>query len=241
NGDEQSQAESVTKLITTLGERFAFLVFDLGGMAEPWVRAASDVSDVVVEVVEAPGRVSTRAAPARRRIFEVVNLHNGASHALPINHCEPFVIPDDPALRDLEPVARAEHVRANRRSPASPPLHRLARKILAQLAFPCRAVAADIETGERVSIGTGALDVAFRASSAVPMLWAPVRLDGRVLVDGGVVDPVPAEVVREMGADLCIAVNVVPQLKKGVDTVLSRLYRGVNQFNPLVYLIVASG
>ena len=341
NGDEQSQAESVTKLITTLGERFAFLVFDLGGMAEPWVRAASDVSDVVVEVVEAPGRVSTRAAPARRRIFEVVNLHNGASHALPINHCEPFVIPDDPALRDLEPVARAEHVRANRRSPASPPLHRLARKILgasvglavgggaafgiahvgvlqvleesgipidalaassmgsivalgyaagitpaemigiagrlgtrwttlsvaldftltrpggllsgkrlveifsplsgavrtfAQLAFPCRAVAADIETGERVSIGTGALDVAFRASSAVPMLWAPVRLDGRVLVDGGVVDPVPAEVVREMGADLCIAVNVVPQLKKGVDTVLSRLYRGVNQFNPLVYL-----
>src|SRR5438128_1464070 len=105
-----------------------------------------------------------------------------------------------------------------------------------QLAFPCRVVAADIETGERVSIGTGALDVAFRASSAVPMLWAPVRLDGRVLVDGGVIDPVPAEVVREMGADLCIAVNVVPQLKKGVDTVLSRLYRGVNQFNPLVYL-----
>ena len=109
-------------------------------------------------------------------------------------------------------------------------------RTFAQLAFPCRAVAADIETGERVSIGTGALDVAFRASSAVPMLWAPVRLDGRVLVDGGVVDPVPAEVVREMGADLCIAVNVVPQLKKGVDTVLSRLYRGLNQFNPLVYL-----
>src|SRR6266516_3734938 len=130
NGDEHSQAESVTRLITTLGERFAFLVFDLGGMAEPWVRAASDVSDVVVEVVEAPGRVSTRAAPARRRIFEVVNLHNGASRALPINHSEPFVIPDDPALRDLEPAARAEHVRANRRSPASPPLHRLARKIL---------------------------------------------------------------------------------------------------------------
>src|SRR5213078_1846449 len=127
NGDEHSQAESVTRLIATLGERFAFLVFDLGGAAEPWVRAARDVSDVVVEVVEAPGQASARVTPARRRIFEVVNLHNGASRALPINHSEPFVIPDDPALRDLEP---AEHVRANRRSPASPPLHRLARKIL---------------------------------------------------------------------------------------------------------------
>src|SRR5881396_736287 len=130
NGDEHSQAESVTRLIATLGERFAFLVFDLGGAAEPWVRAARDVSDVVVEVVEAPGQASARVTPARRRIFEVVNLHNGASRALPINHSEPFVIPDDPALRDLEPAARAEHVRANRRSPASPPLHRLARKIL---------------------------------------------------------------------------------------------------------------
>src|SRR5438132_1621175 len=127
NGDEHSQAESVTRLIATLGERFAFLVFDLGGAAEPWVRAARDVSDVVVEVVEAPGQASARVTPARRRTFEVVNLHNGASRALPINHSEPFVIPDDPALRDLEPAARAEHVRANRRSPASPPLHRLAR------------------------------------------------------------------------------------------------------------------
>jgi NTE family protein len=109
-------------------------------------------------------------------------------------------------------------------------------KTFEQLHIPCRAVATDIETGERLAIGTGSIDVAFQASAAVPMLWAPVKLDGRVLVDGGVADPVPAEVVRAMGADLCIAVNAVPQLRKGVDTVLSRFYRRISMFNPFSYL-----
>ena len=103
------------------------------------------------------------------------------------------------------------------------------------LCLPCRTVATDIETGERVLIGTGRLDAAFRASCSVPMIWSPVRHDGRILVDGGVVDPVPAEVVNAMGADICIAVNAVPQLKKGVDTVLSRLSKVVKRFDPLSY------
>jgi NTE family protein len=110
-----------------------------------------------------------------------------------------------------------------------------------QLRLPCRTVATDIETGERVEIAAGSLEVAFRASSAVPMLWAPVKRDGRVLVDGGVSDPVPAEVVTRMGADVCVAVNAVPRLKKGIDTVLSRLYRRLNAVNPLAYLAAAGG
>ena len=77
--------------------------------------------------------------------------------------------------------------------------------------------AADKGSGERVSIGTGKLADAFRASASVPMVFSPMKLDGRVLVDGGVSDPVPAEIVNMMGADLCIAVNVVPPLKKGVE------------------------
>jgi NTE family protein len=105
-----------------------------------------------------------------------------------------------------------------------------------QLQLPCRTVATDIESGERVTIQSGRLDMAFRASSSVPMVWAPVVYQGRVLVDGAVVDPVPAEVVRDMGADICIAVNVVPPLEKGVDTILSRLYRQANRLNPLSYL-----
>lgn len=104
------------------------------------------------------------------------------------------------------------------------------------LLLPCTTIATDIESGERVVIGSGRLDLAFRASSSVPMVFAPLKVGDRALVDGGVSDPVPAEVVRSMGADLCIAVNVVPPLKKGIQTVLSRTYQVVNRFNPLSYL-----
>ena len=106
-----------------------------------------------------------------------------------------------------------------------------------QLVLPCRTVATDVETGERVSIGTGRLEKAYRASSSVPMVMAPVKIGEHVLVDGGVADPVPAEVVLEMGADLTIAVNVVPRMKRGVETVVSSWYRKINAFNPLNYLV----
>lgn len=102
-----------------------------------------------------------------------------------------------------------------------------------QLRFPCQTVAADIESGERVCLSTGLLTDAFRASCSVPMLWTPVRRGDRVLVDGGMVDPVPAEVAHEMGADLVIGVNVVPQLRRGVETSLSRWYRMAQGLNPL--------
>ena len=105
-----------------------------------------------------------------------------------------------------------------------------------QLALPCRVVATDIETGERVAIGSGSLELAGRASSAVPMLWCPVKREGRILVDGGVSDPVPAEVVIQMGADVTIAVNAVPQLRRGVQTVLSKAYRRLKSIDPLSYL-----
>ncbi|HEV8132788.1 MAG TPA: patatin-like phospholipase family protein [Acidobacteriota bacterium] len=104
------------------------------------------------------------------------------------------------------------------------------------LVLPCRTIATDIETGERIAIGTGRLDEAFRASSSVPMVFAPFKKGERALVDGGVADPCPAGVVHEMGADLCIAVNVVPPLKRGVENVVSRLYRRINRLNPLSYL-----
>jgi NTE family protein len=100
------------------------------------------------------------------------------------------------------------------------------------LELPCRVVAADIETGERVALGAGSLERCARASWAVPMIWPPVVIDDRPLVDGGVVDPVPAAVVREMGADLCVAVNVVPRLERGVESFLSRAYRGLRGLSP---------
>jgi NTE family protein len=104
------------------------------------------------------------------------------------------------------------------------------------LVYPYRAIATDIESGERIAMGSGRLDHAFRASSSVPMVFSPLLNEGRALVDGGVADPVPAETAQEMGADLTIAVNVVPPLRKGVTTVMNRAYKQINRLNPLSYL-----
>jgi NTE family protein len=109
-------------------------------------------------------------------------------------------------------------------------------RTFSDLLMPCTAVATNIETGERVPIGSGLLTTAFRASAAVPMVFAPVKMGDKILVDGGVSDPVPAEVVNSMGADLCIAVNVVPPPKLGVEGAISRAVRMVNRFNPMSYL-----
>ena len=58
-------------------------------------------------------------------------------------------------------------------------------RTFADLLMPCMTVATDIESGERVPIGSGLLTTAFRASAAVPMVFAPVKMGDRVLVDGG--------------------------------------------------------
>ncbi|CAM5787872.1 MULTISPECIES: patatin-like phospholipase family protein [Brevibacillus] len=69
-------------------------------------------------------------------------------------------------------------------------------------------VATDIETGERVVFQEGPVDQAVRASISIPGIFVPERVDGRLLVDGGVIDRVPITVIRDMGADLVIAVDV---------------------------------
>jgi NTE family protein len=105
-----------------------------------------------------------------------------------------------------------------------------------ELLVPCRVVAMDVESGQRVDIGTGRLDAAFRASCSIPIVFTPVRHGDHTLVDGGMLDPVPVDVAREMGADIVIAVNVVPKLEPGVSTVISRAFKRVNRLNPLSYL-----
>lgn len=76
-----------------------------------------------------------------------------------------------------------------------------------QLKIPFAAVTTDIERGEAVVIKEGNVAAAVRASISIPVIFKPVRMDGRLLVDGGVVDRVPVSVVREMGADMVIAVD----------------------------------
>ena len=324
-------------LVTKLGSRFPHQVFDLGATPGATADAVAEVCDVVVHVGTAPITLDASHA-AHTRCYSVVNLHDARAVPLPVSAAEPFVLPRDDELAGKDLAAQVRHIVEHRRTPAAPPLHRLARKVLGtctgvalgggaafgiahvgvlsvledagipvdvlagtsfgsivaigyaagltpremeeiaarignkrtvlsavtdltlsrpgllrgdrlmdvfrplipietfdELRFPCRTVATDIETGERICIERGRLDEAFRTSCAVPILWAPVRRDGRTLVDGGIVDPVPSGVAIEQGADICFAVNVVPQLQKGVDTVLTRMTKRLNRLNPFAY------
>jgi NTE family protein len=74
--------------------------------------------------------------------------------------------------------------------------------------IPLGIVATDISNGECVVLTEGDLSLAVRASTCVPGLFIPVEHDGKILVDGGLVDNVPVEAVRNLGADYVIAVDV---------------------------------
>ncbi len=84
-----------------------------------------------------------------------------------------------------------------------------------QLPIPFRAVATDLVTGEEVVLSSGSLTDALRASMSVPGAFAPVQLDGRKLVDGGMANNLPISVVRAMGADIIIAVDISTPLLTG--------------------------
>lgn len=77
-----------------------------------------------------------------------------------------------------------------------------------ELAIPFRAVAADIQTGETVVLGAGRLPMAIRASMSIPAIMTPVPWGDRNLVDGGIASNLPIEIVRDMGADIVIAVDI---------------------------------
>lgn len=76
------------------------------------------------------------------------------------------------------------------------------------LKVPFAAIACDITTGERVVLDQGPLGPAIRASSAFPALFPPVELNNRMLIDGGIVDNLPVEQVRAMGAKFIIGSDV---------------------------------
>jgi NTE family protein len=90
------------------------------------------------------------------------------------------------------------------------------------LPIPYRAVATDIMTGEMVLLDRGDLVSAMRASMAVPGVFSPVELDGRLLVDGGLVRNLPVDVARKMGAEVLIVVDlaVTPRSREDVKSAL---------------------
>ncbi len=91
-------------------------------------------------------------------------------------------------------------------------------KNIEDLSLPFCAVSTDLITGNEVVIRDGDIIEAVRASISVPGIFTPVRKSDMILVDGGLVNPVPVSVVREMGADLVIAVDLNHDIveKKGI-------------------------
>ncbi len=80
------------------------------------------------------------------------------------------------------------------------------------LKIPFACVVTDIDTGEEVVIDSGSVPEALRATISIPGIFTVVKYKDRYVVDGGLTTPVPVEVVRQMGADFIIAVNVNPDV-----------------------------
>jgi len=324
----------LTTLLGVLGDEYRAVVVDFPGHRACTIDAAAAACDDAISVSYTFDAAPVAAAP-HRRVLRVVNRADRRSRALPLNHCEPFVLPHESSLSGLHGDALTTMLKDNPWLPVTRTLSRLSRKLLRatvgialgggaaygishagvlevlddagipvdmvagtsmgsivglgyaggmsgfemhevsrrignlpttlraldlslsglglmsgrrmvktfsqllpvetfeDLVLPYLAVATDVQTGCGVTIGTGRLEDAFRASTSIPLLFAPAERDGRMLVDGAMVDPVPADVARGMGADIVLAVNVVPQLNGDVRTPLSKAFSALNRFNPL--------
>ena len=77
-----------------------------------------------------------------------------------------------------------------------------------RLSIPFRSITTDLKTDRSVILGEGDLGLAIRASSTIPLLFAPVEFDGMLLVDGGLKDNLPVDAARNMGSDFVIAVAI---------------------------------
>jgi NTE family protein len=79
-----------------------------------------------------------------------------------------------------------------------------------ELVRPLRVVATDLATLGRIVFSSGEVAEAVHASSAIPGACVPVNIDGELYIDGGIADPLPVDVLEEMGIERIIAVNTIP-------------------------------
>lgn len=80
------------------------------------------------------------------------------------------------------------------------------------LPIPFQTVGTDMVSGESVTLKSGSLSRSLRATMSVPGVFAPVEIDGRILSDGGLVNNIPTNIVKAMGADIVIVINIETQL-----------------------------
>ncbi|MFA5031614.1 MAG: patatin-like phospholipase family protein [bacterium] len=92
----------------------------------------------------------------------------------------------------------------------------IGRQNIEDLRIPFAAISSNIVTGEEIVITKGSLLNALRASISIPGIFTPVEYNQKLLVDGGLVNPVPVSAVLKMGADIVIAVNVLSAPQKNM-------------------------
>jgi NTE family protein len=99
------------------------------------------------------------------------------------------------------------------------------------LPIPFRCVAADLVAAEPVVLKDGSLARALRATMSIPGMFTPVEIDGKILADGGILNNVPTDIVKQMGADVVIAVDIGTPL--GDKESLNSLFGVLNQTSGL--------
>ena len=111
-------------------------------------------------------------------------------------------------------------------------------RLIENMAIPLGIVATDLNSGQAVLFQRGDTGTAVRASSAVPAVFVPVKINGREYVDGGLVSPVPVRFARQMGADIVIAVDISspPEANAATDSLqillqtFSIMGKSINQY-----------
>ncbi len=106
-------------------------------------------------------------------------------------------------------------------------------KTFNDLKIPFKAIATNIETGQAEILESGDLIDAIRASVSLPGIFKPVKIKDKILIDGGLSNPVPSDIVKQMGADVIIAVDLdiksYPQeAKKNGSNIVNNLINSVH-------------
>jgi len=102
-------------------------------------------------------------------------------------------------------------------------------KNIEDLQIPFGAVTTDLVSGKSIVLTSGPIAASVNASCAIPFVFEPVKMYGKIFVDGGVLNNVPADVCREMGAKMVIAVDImtVGDSTAGIDNMLKVLMRSL--------------
>ena len=108
------------------------------------------------------------------------------------------------------------------------------------LKIPLKVVATDLITGEKVVFSKGRISNAIAASMSVPGLSIPFKFEDKLLVDGGLIEPVPVDTVREMGADIVIGVNLrdiqedtLPVINNVISILIRSVYIMLGELNDI--------